>query len=413
MKNRLLHINSARLQQFIDQFAAIGKTERHGVTRLALTDEDKQARDLFVSLCQSIGCLIRIDPIGNIFARYQHKETDQSLPAVLIGSHGDSQPQGGRYDGIYGVLAGLEVLYTLAENQIYTMRPIELVMWTNEEGARFAPAMIGSAVFSGVSLLKKAYECTDLQGKTQQEELQRIGYLGSDNILAESIYAALELHIEQGPILEKNQASIGIVTGTLGQAWYEVSFTGQASHAGTTPMNCRQDALLGLSQAVLEINRLMRDDSEGRSTVGMIDIVPNSRNVIAGHAWFSVEFRHPKQCVLDQMDQNLHRIIGDIATSFDLTYQIKPVLSLSPVYFSEHTIDVIRDTAEKLGYPNQDIVSGAGHDACNLNNIVPTGMIFIPCIDGLSHNEAENITREWQDAGANVLLHSTLALCSE
>lgn len=403
--NDNLHINSKRLQTWLADFATIGGTPNGGVHRLTLTDLDKQARDLFVSLAKKAGCSIKIDAMGNIFARRPGE--DNLLSPVLIGSHIDSQPLGGKYDGIYGVLAALEVVYSLNDHNIKTDRPIDVVSWTNEEGSRFAPAMIGSAVFSGLTTLQDGWSCRDSEGNTIKQELERIGYAGNDNFSNYKIHASLELHIEQGPILENQNELIGIVTGALGQKWYDVEFTGMASHAGTTPMEVRQDALLGLAEAVLEVNTIGKNEKpEGRATVGMVKITPNSRNVISDKAWFSVEFRHPSEKGLQRMDQQLSEKVHQIAEKLNLTYSIRLILSFPPLPFDKTCIEVVRKVAQNLNYPHRTMVSGAGHDSCNISKIAPTSMIFIPCIKGISHNEKEEIRPEWMSAGANVLLNA-------
>lgn len=403
--NDNLHINSKRLQTWLADFATIGGTPNGGVNRLTLTDLDKQARDLFVSLAKKAGCSIKIDAMGNIFARRPGE--DNLLSPVLIGSHIDSQPLGGKYDGIYGVLAALEVVYSLNDHNIKTDRPIDVVSWTNEEGSRFAPAMIGSAVFSGLTTLQDGWSCRDSEGNTIKQELEKIGYAGKDNFSNYKIHASLELHIEQGPILENHNELIGIVTGALGQKWYDVEFTGMASHAGTTPMEVRQDALLGLAEAVLEVNTIGKNEKpEGRATVGMVKITPNSRNVISDKAWFSVEFRHPSEKGLQRMDQQLSEKVHQIAEKLNLTYSIRPILSFPPLPFDDNCIEVVRRVAQNLNYPHRTMVSGAGHDSCNISKIAPTSMIFIPCIKGISHNEKEEIKPEWMSAGANVLLNA-------
>lgn len=403
--NDNLHINSKRLQTWLADFATIGATPNGGVHRLTLTDLDKQARDLFVSLAKKAGCSIKIDAMGNIFARRPGE--DNLLSPVLIGSHIDSQPLGGKYDGIYGVLAALEVVYSLNDHNIKTDRPIDVVSWTNEEGSRFAPAMIGSAVFSGLTTLQDGWSCRDSEGNTIKQELEKIGYAGNDNFSNYKIHASLELHIEQGPILENHNELIGIVTGALGQKWYDVEFTGMASHAGTTPMEVRQDALLGLAEAVLEVNTIGKNEKpEGRATVGMVKITPNSRNVISDKAWFSVEFRHPSEKGLQRMDQQFSEKVHQIAEKLNLTYSIRPILSFPPLPFDKTCIEVVRKVAQNLNYPHRTMVSGAGHDSCNISKIAPTSMIFIPCIKGISHNEKEEIKPEWMSAGANVLLNA-------
>ena len=405
----LLRINRQRLLASIDTFAAIGGTPKGGVSRLALTDEDKRARDLFIAQVKAAGCLVRIDRMGNIIARRPGRRDD--LDPVLIGSHGDSQPGGGRYDGIYGVLGGLEVLHTLNDHGVELARPLDLVMWTNEEGSRFAPAMIGSAVFSGASTLDYGLSRPSADGKTLGDELQRIGYAGTDDMAGYRIHAAFELHIEQGPILEKAGNTIGVVTAAQGQRWYEISLSGVASHAGTTPMDTRQDALLGLARLVEEVNRIgLVESPHGRATVGMVRIGPNSRNVIPGEAWLAVEFRHPSEDVLVRMDSRLRETTSEIAAGLQLDSALQQIFAYPSVPFDHRCITAVRQAAQSLGYSHQDIISGAGHDACNLAKIAPTSMIFVPCIGGLSHNEAENITDDWAEAGANVLLHAALSM---
>ena len=410
--NDNIYINSKRLQKWIRDFAKIGGTPKGGVHRLTLTDLDKQARDLFVELAEEAGCSIKIDSMGNIFARRSGE--DNTLNPILIGSHIDSQPLGGKYDGIYGVLAALEVIYSLNDHKIKTDRPIDVVSWTNEEGARFAPAMIGSAVFSRLMPVNEGWACKDASGKTIRDELTRIGYAGKDNFSQYKIHASLELHIEQGPILENNNKLIGIVTGAVGQKWYDIEFTGVASHAGTTPMEVRQDALLGLAEAVIRVNQIGKEEMpEGRATVGMVKTIPNSRNVISNKAWLSVEFRHPSERGLDRMNQKLSVKIKEIAEELNLKYSINQILSFPPIHFSDTCIETVRQVTHHLKYSCREIVSGAGHDSCNISKIAPTSMIFIPCIKGISHNEEEEIKPEWMSAGANVLLNSVIKLTTK
>lgn len=410
--NDNIYINSKRLQKWIRDFAKIGGTPKGGVHRLTLTDLDKQARDLFVELAEEAGCSIKIDSMGNIFARRSGE--DNTLNPILIGSHIDSQPLGGKYDGIYGVLAALEVIYSLDDHKIKTDRPIDVVSWTNEEGARFAPAMIGSAIFSRLMPVNEGWACKDASGKTIRDELTRIGYAGKDNFSQYKIHASLELHIEQGPILENNNKLIGIVTGAVGQKWYDIEFTGVASHAGTTPMEVRQDALLGLAEAVIRVNQIGKEEMpEGRATVGMVKTIPNSRNVISNKACLSVEFRHPSERGLDRMNQKLSVKIKEIAEELNLKYSINQILSFPPIHFSDTCIETVRQVTHHLKYSCREIVSGAGHDSCNISKIAPTSMIFIPCIKGISHNEEEEIKPEWMSAGANVLLNSVIKLATK
>jgi len=408
----MIGINADRLEQFLKQFAAFGKTPGGGVTRLAASDEDRQARDLFVELAHQIGCQIRIDAVGNIFARRLGSAPE--LAAVLTGSHGDSQPQGGRFDGMYGVLAGLEALYSLHDHGIQTRRSLDLVMWTGEEGSRFTPAMLGSAVFSGVLPLHQALQSADSQGKTLAEELNRIGYAGEGGRCTTPIHAAVEIHIEQGPVLEHENQLIGVVTAAMGQRWYRITLDGMAAHAGTTPMHLRRDALIGFAKAATAVCQIGHaHGADARATVGRVEVIPNSPNVIPGQCRFSVEFRHPEASVLEQMDQALHQALIALADEHQLELHIETVLRFAPVQFDSRVVDVIRSTARALGHTPRDMVSGAGHDACNLNTIAPTAMIFIPCINGISHNEQEDITPQWAAAGAQMLLHTLRHLADE
>lgn len=408
-----ISINPERLNDLLDEFAQIGKTANGGVTRLALSDLDKVARDLFIEKAKSAGFGIKIDAIGNIFVRRDGQ--NPHLSPVLMGSHGDSQPKGGRFDGIYGVLAGLEVLLSLNDQNVTTERPIDLVMWTNEEGARFAPAMMGAAVFTGKMSLEEALARTDREGLSVGAELARIGYVGQDDFSDYQIHAALEVHIEQGPILENHGNTIGVVTGALGQRWYEVEFTGLASHAGTTPMDMRQDAGLGMAHAMVALNQLGMGEvsAGGRVTVGVTKLGPGSPNVIPASAWFTLEVRHPSADALARIDAEIGVLMNEIAQAHRLSVSVKPILSFTPLAFDERCIQVVREVTQALGYAHEDMVSGAGHDSCHLSHIAPTAMIFIPCINGLSHNEAEDITPEWSAAGADVLAHSILRLANE
>ena len=401
----MIKINNTRLLSLLHDFAQFGKTEKNGVTRLTLSDEDKQARDYFIQLALKAGFSVKIDPIGNIFVRREGKQPE--LAPILIGS-----PLGGRYDGIYGVLAGLEVLLSLNDQNIEIERPIDLVMWTNEEGVRFAPAMMGAAVFTGKLSLEDAYNKQDKNGITVESELVRIGYLGKDDFSSYNPFAALEIHIEQGPILERNHTDIGVVTGALGQKWYQIQLDGLASHAGTTPMNMRQDAGIGMAEAMLKFNELGMSEIEnqGRVTIGSIQLTPNSPNVIPGCANFTLEIRHPDQTALNRIDGDIRQIMADISDKYQLKANINQVVELAPLQFDQKLISTIRETVKQLGYSWENIVSGAGHDSCHLNSKMPTAMIFIPCIDGLSHNEQENITDEWCEKGGNVLLNTVLAL---
>jgi len=379
---------------------------------LAASDEDKLARDLFVKIASEAGCSIKIDAIGNIFAR--RSGIQNNLAPVMLGSHGDSQPQGGRFDGIYGVLAGLEVILSLNDHHIQMLRPIELVMWTNEEGSRFKPSTLGAYVFTGDLALIDALNKTDASGIKLGDELARIGYAGTGDVCTYPIHAAIEIHIEQGPVLEQENKLIGAVTGAMGQKWYEVSFAGMAGHAGTVPLALRRDALLGAAKAIVAVNQIgAKYEPNSRATVGAISIEPNSSNVIAGKTSFSVEFRHPLTDALVGMEQDLQAALNEIAKQHNLSLTLTNTVDFAPLAFDARLIALIKETAQKLGFAAREIVSGAGHDSCALSKIAPTAMIFIPCIDGISHNELEDITEEWSSAGGNMLFHTIYQLANE
>lgn len=400
-------VNGERLWQSLLDMAQFGAIPKDGVTRLALSEEDRQARDQLRDWAQEAGCSVRVDRMGNMFLR--REGTRPELAPVITGSHVDSQPNGGRFDGIYGVLAGLEVIRTLNDRQIATERTLEVVNWTNEEGARFAPAMISSGVFAGVFDLAYGLSRSDAQGISLGEALQQIGYAGEHPVGGMPIHAAFELHIEQGPILEAENIEIGVVTTAQGQRWYELEITGFSAHAGTTPMDRRRDALLGFATLVMAVNTIGKNFMpDARATVGMAQFTPNSRNVVPGKVFFSVEFRHPQEAVLEQMEQQLLAAVAEVGTQ-GLSASAERIFQYQPIRFDRGCIDSVRQAALALGYSHRDMVSGAGHDACYLSRVAPTAMIFIPCVEGISHNELENISPAWATAGANVLLNALLA----
>ncbi len=404
---RNLSIDGDRLWNSIMEIAKIGATEKGGSRRLALTDLDREARDVFVAWCEAAGCNVSVDRMGNIFAR--RPGSDPTAAAVVTGSHLDTQPTGGRFDGVYGVLAGLEVVRTLNDLDYQTERPIDVVVWTNEEGSRFAPAMISSGVFAGEFTLEEALARPDPDGLTLGGELVRIGYAGDEEVGARDIHAYFEAHIEQGPILEAEDKTIGVVTGAQGQRWYEVTLTGVESHAGPTPMDRRKDALLGSARLVELVNRVGLDHQPGAcATVGMIDAYPNSRNVIPGRVFLTIDFRHPDDVTLARMDTEMRAGLDEIATGIDLELAIDEILDLPAVKFDERCVAAVRQAAEVRDFALRDMVSGAGHDACNIAAVAPTSMIFIPCIDGISHNEIEDAKPEWITAGGQVLLGAVL-----
>jgi beta-ureidopropionase / N-carbamoyl-L-amino-acid hydrolase len=402
-----IRINSQRLWGSLMEMAKIGATEKGGCRRLALTDLDKQGRNLFVSWCEEVGCTITVDQFGNIFAR--KAGLDNSLPPIMTGSHLDTQPTGGKFDGVYGVLSGLEVLRTLHENNVLTKAPLEVAVWTNEEGSRFAPAMLGSGVFIGKFSLEQELAKEDVDGIKLGDELKRIGYAGDTPIGGRPIGAYFEAHIEQGPILENEQKTIGVVNKGQGQRWYDVTITGQESHAGTTPMNLRKDALVAAAKLIQEVQKIANDHGPNAcGTVGFTQVYPNSRNTIPGSVTMSVDLRHPEDDVLTQLDVALNSACEKIIREEGVELNLDPYWYYPPIPFDEQCVSAVREGAERCGYSHMDIYSGAGHDACYLAEIAPAGMIFIPCENGISHNEIENVTQDDCEAGCNVLLHAVL-----
>jgi len=405
MKN--IQIDGARLWQSLMAMAEIGATDKGGSCRLALTDLDRQGRDLFVGWCRDAGCSITVDRMGNIFARREGR--DPSLPPVVTGSHLDTQPTGGKFDGVFGVLSGLEVIRTLNDHGFETDAPVEVAVWTNEEGSRFAPAMIASGVFAGVFDLDYGLSRSDLDGKTIGEELQRIGYDGELECGGRPFRAFFEAHIEQGPILEAEEKTIGVVRGAQGQRWFEATVQGAESHAGTTPMDRRRDALLGASRLVDRINGIALDHApDAVSTVGLMQVSPNSRNTIPGQVFLSVDLRHPEDETLSAMAAALRAAGEEICGALGLTIELEEIWYSPPIVFDPDCVEAVRGASESAGYASRDIISGAGHDACYVSRVAPTGMIFVPCADGISHNEIESATPEDLTAGCNVLLQAML-----
>jgi len=402
-----VRVNGQRLWDALMEMAKIGGTPKGGCKRLTLTDVDKQGRELFRAWCEKAGCTVKVDEMGNMFARRPGVEDD--LAPVMMGSHLDTQPTGGKFDGVLGVLGALEVVRTLNDLKIKTRRPIEVANWTNEEGSRYAPAMIASGVFAGVYTKEFAYGRLDGENKKLGDELERIGFKGSEPVGGRPVHAFFELHIEQGPILEDEKYDVGVVTHGQGQRWYEIRLTGFESHAGSTPMPRRKDALLGAARIVELVNAIGLSKAPlGVSTVGMLNPYPNSRNVIPGEAFMTCEFRHPIDATLSEMDAALHEGVKAIAGGIGLAYDLKQVFYYPPVAFDAECVGAVRRAADRFGYSHRDIVSGAGHDACYIARIAPTSMVFTPCVDGVSHNESEDIKLEWSTAGANVLMHAVL-----
>ena len=407
-----LTIDSKRLWQSLEDMAAIGPGVAGGNRRLALTDEDKAGRDLFVSWAREAGCEVGIDQVGNIFAR--RGGSNPAAEPVLSGSHLDTQPTGGRYDGVFGVLAALEVIRTLNDHGVATARPLEAVVWTNEEGSRFQPAMNGSGVFAGVMELEASYAQKDGAGLRFGDELERIGYKGNIPARPRPIHAYLEAHIEQGPILEAQARQIGVVTGIQGIKWFKATVTGFNAHAGTTPMEVRRDPLVGASRMVSEIDRVTRTTRpDAVATVGMFSVAPGSINVINETVDFSLDLRCPDDAALGELIGRVRGACGRIAEDMGLALALEEIWFSPATVFDPRVVDAVEASAGALGYSSLRIVSGAGHDAKYLADICPTGMIFIPCKDGVSHNEAESIEPAQAEAGANVLLHTLLNLANQ
>ncbi|MEW6345692.1 MAG: Zn-dependent hydrolase [Pseudomonadota bacterium] len=404
----LLYIDGARLWASLMDMAQIGATPRGGVRRLALTEEDKQGRDLFAQWCRDAGLSVSVDAIGNLFAR--RPGTREAAAPVLIGSHLDTQPEGGRFDGVYGVLAALEVVRALNDAGVETERPIEIVSWTNEEGARFTPAMLGSAVFTGVTALGDALAKRDAQGVTLAEALDASGYRGTRATTGVPVDSYFEAHIEQGPVLEANGTRIGVVTGGQAIRWLDVTVTGVAAHAGTTPMPYRKDACFASAQMAAELERMVEHYApRGLATIGQVEIANGSRNTIAAKVSFTVDLRHPEDIQLDAMERDLRAAFVRIAQHRGVQVEIATYWTSPATPFDASCVARVAEAVEALGYSNERIVSGAGHDAIHLAGYCPTAMVFIPCVDGLSHNEAEDALPEDVTRGANVLLNAVLA----
>jgi len=401
-------IDAARLWDSLMAMAEIGATPKGGVRRLTLTEVDRQGRDRFAGWCAELGLTMRIDSIGNMFARREGRDPAR-LP-VLLGSHLDSQPSGGKFDGALGVIAGLEVMRSLHDLNIETEAPIELVNWTDEEGSRFGHSLMGSGVWAGVYGQEKIYGLRDVEGITVRDALDSIGYRGEHPAAPFPADAYFELHIEQGPILEAEGKPIGIVTGAQAQVWWDAVLIGQDSHAGTTPPSTRRDALLGAARVIELVDRMMRARGEdGRGTVGFLQVIPNSRNVIPGEVRFSVEFRHPDTDEIERLAEEFPKHAQGIADELRLELTLTELFRFPHQPFDPGCVALVRQAAARLGLPAREMVSGAGHDAVYVARHVPTAMIFTPCKDGLSHNEAESILPEEAAAGCQVLFEAVVA----
>jgi N-carbamoyl-L-amino-acid hydrolase len=403
-----LVINPQRLWDSLMETARFGATEKGGIKRLTLSDEDRQVRDWFKRACEAVGCTVAVDDCGNMFARRPGRRND--LDPICMGSHLDTQPTGGKFDGVLGVLGALEVLRTMHDMGYETNAPIEIVNWTNEEGSRYAPAMLASGVFAKAFTRDFAYGREDRDGKRFETELERIGYRGAEPVGERRIGAMFELHIEQGPILEAEGRMIGVVTGVQGMRWYEVTVRGQSAHTGATPMHLRKNALLGAARMVEAIHQVaMRHAPDAVGTVGLMEVRPNSRNVVPGEVFFCVDLRHKDEAVLGEMEAEFRQALAETLPPLGLDYDEAMIWNSPAVRFHPDLIACVREGASKAGYAMRDMVSGAGHDAAYIARVAPTTMIFVPCAGGVSHNESESTSFDECGAGAQVLLEAVLA----
>ena len=402
-----LKINGDRLWDSLMEMARIGPGVAGGNNRQTLTDEDAEGRALFQKWCEEAGCSMGLDSLGNMFAR--REGTDPGALPVYVGSHLDTQPTGGKYDGVLGVLGALEILRTLNDLGIKTKHPIVATNWTNEEGTRFAPAMLASGVFAGVHDQDWAESREDAEGKRFGDELDRIGWRGEEEVGARKMHAFFELHIEQGPILEAEGKDIGVVTHGQGLSWTQVTITGKDSHTGSTPMPMRRNAGLGMARVLEKVEEIALSHApHAVGAAGHIDVYPNSRNVIPGKAVFTVDFRSPELAVIKDMEARLKAAATEICDQMGLEVEFEKVGGFDPVEFDADCVSAVRSAADRLGYSHMNLISGAGHDACWINRVAPTAMVMCPCVDGLSHNEAEEISKEWATAGTDVLMHAVV-----
>jgi len=406
-----IRVHTQRLWQSLMDMGKVGALPQGGCSRAALGVDDRAGRDLFVGWCREAGCDVQFDQVGNIYARRQGR--DPRRKAVATGSHLDTQPHGGKFDGVYGVLAGLEVVHALNDVHVETQAPIDVIVWTNEEGVRFNPPLAGSSAFAGTIDVAAIHAARTLDGTTVLEDLTSGGYLGSERPGARALDCFVEAHIEQGPILEAERRTIGVVTKIQGIRWLRVTVTGMDGHAGTTPMNRRRDALLGAAEMITSLNGIARSiDEFARLTIGRVDVEPNSGATIPGRATFVVDFRHPDLATLEGFERRLRETMAACAARHGLELDVQQPIKKPPVDFAGDLVDAIRAAVRHCGYSSMDILSGAGHDAMNIARVAPTAMIFVPCKDGLSHNEAESATAEDLAAGAHTLLHTLLQRAS-
>ena len=408
IKETNISINQNRLWDSLMTIAKIGPGIAGGNNRQTVTEEDGEARKLFQKWSEEAGMKMIVDELGSMFFRREGTSKD-ALP-VVIGSHLDTQPTGGKYDGVLGVLAGLEIVRTLNDLNIETKHPIMIVNWTNEEGSRFAPAMMASAGYAGIYDINTLLSAKDAEGNIFGNELEKIGWKGSEQVGKQKFHCYYELHIEQGPILETEEIDIGVVTHGQGLKWLEVKLSGIEQHTGTTPMHVRKDTSLAMSEIILAVNNIaIKNQPNALGSVGHIEVSPNSRNVIAGQSVFTIDFRSPDINKLEKMENELRSLAIDICKKYKVEFDMTQIGGFDPVTFDTMCLKNIRDSAKKFGYSHKDIVSGAGHDACWINSVAPSAMIMCPCVDGLSHNEAEEIKPEWASSSTNVLLHAAIA----
>ena len=408
VKETNISINSDRLWDSLMTMAKIGPGIAGGNNRQTVTVEDGEARKLLQKWSEDAGMTMKVDELGSMF--FKREGTDKNALPVVIGSHLDTQPTGGKYDGVLGVLAGLEIVRTLNDLNIQTKHPILVVNWTNEEGSRFPPAMMASAGYAGIYEVNTLLSAKDAEGNIFGNELDKIGWKGSETVGSQKFHCYYELHIEQGPILETEEVDIGIVTHGQGLKWLEVKLSGVEQHTGTTPMNVRKDTSLALSEIILAVNHIAnKNQPNALGSVGHIEVSPNSRNVIAGNSLFTVDIRSPDINKLIKMENELKQMTTDICKKYKIEFEMDQIGGFDPVAFDKECLKNIRNSANKFGYSHKDIVSGAGHDACWINTVAPSAMIMCPCVDGLSHNEAEEIKPEWASSSTNVMLHAAIA----
>ncbi|MDG1209308.1 MAG: Zn-dependent hydrolase [Paracoccaceae bacterium] len=402
-----MKIDADRLWDSLMDMAKIGPGVAGGNNRQTLTDEDSEGRHLFQNWCKAAGMTMGLDTMGNMFARREGTDPD-ALP-VYVGSHLDTQPTGGKYDGVLGVLSGLELIRTLNDLNVKTKHPIVVTNWTNEEGTRYAPAMLSSGVFAGIHDEQWAYDREDVEGKKFGDELQRIGWCGEEAVGDRKMHAFFELHIEQGPILEAEGIDVGVVTHGQGLSWMQLTIEGRDAHTGSTPMPMRRNAGLGMARVLELVDEIALSHApDAVGAAGHIDVYPNSRNVIPGKVVFTVDFRSPNLSTIEDMEARLKVGAQKICDDMGLTVEFEKVGGFDPVEFDEGCVTAVRSAAERLGYTHRNLVSGAGHDACWINRVAPTAMVMCPCVDGLSHNEEEEISKDWAAAGTNVLFHAVV-----